>query len=623
MGKITLLNGKVSSSADFDLTVGTTDVITLEAGGYVGIGTTNPAYALDIYRNGADAYLRIHEDAGTHAAGIRFRQGTADYIISANGTEMVFNAQDSGDNFRFQTTGATNHLVLKGSSGNVGIGTSNPSEVLHVYNSQNTGTSIRLENPNAGTGAIAQLSMVADHGASYILNHADARTVTRYSSIAVGGYFEMLAQNATNGLLVGTGTANTNIIFGNNSIARMIIIPDGNVGIGTTAPSNKFHIYTNDTGTNAKLRVENDGTGNAAISFKLTGGVGYSIGINNADSDKFTISNNADSVGSQQLLTILNSTGYVGIGTTNPSSKLQINGTVAEPSTGVINHLALTNQYNGFGLSNNDLDLFAYGNFRFHTYQATGTLLQDVLTIASTSYIGIGNASPLSKLHIKGHVSESHSGSLFRVEGSSGSLFEVIDSLEGSLLSVNDISGLPILEVFSDDRVVMGTFNQNTLVVTGSKVGIGTSTPAYQLEIVPSGMNNIHFSILDEVSNASFQVRGDGFGNAELDMWDGASNNDIHLDTGGVSWFNGGNVGIGTTNPTTKLDVSGSITISETTAQLLLPLSNDATTPTLAFGDGNTGFYESADNQLRCAVGGGARFLVTTGDIQQGATNRW
>ncbi len=142
--------------------------------------------------------------------------------------------------------------------------------------------------------------------------------------------------------------------------------------------------------------------------------------------------------------------------------------------------------------------------------------------------------------------------------GSSGSLFSISDTLIGSLMSVNDISGLPVLEVFSDDRVVMGSFAQNTLVVTGSKVGIGTSTPAYQLEIVPSGMNNIHFSILDEVSNASFQVRGDGFGNAELDMWDGASNNDIHLDTGGVSWFNGGNVGIGTTNPTQKLDIKGS-----------------------------------------------------------------
>ena len=40
------------------------------------------------------------------------------------------------------------------------------------------------------------------------------------------------------------------------------------------------------------------------------------------------------------------------------------------------------------------------------------------------------------------------------------------------------------------------------------------------------------------------------------------------------------------------------------TGQLILPLSNDAVTPSLAFGDGNTGFYESVDNTLRFAAGG-------------------
>jgi len=61
--------------------------------------------------------------------------------------------------------------------------------------------------------------------------------------------------------------------------------------------------------------------------------------------------------------------------------------------------------------------------------------------------------------------------------GSAGSLFSVTDSLSGSLMSVNDQSGLPILEVFSDDRVVMGRYNANTFVVSGSNVGVGTGTP--------------------------------------------------------------------------------------------------------------------------------------------------
>jgi hypothetical protein len=41
------------------------------------------------------------------------------------------------------------------------------------------------------------------------------------------------------------------------------------------------------------------------------------------------------------------------------------------------------------------------------------------------------------------------------------------------LSSINDVSGLPIFEVFSDDKVVMGKFGTNALVVTGSQTGIG------------------------------------------------------------------------------------------------------------------------------------------------------
>ena len=50
-------------------------------------------------------------------------------------------------------------------------------------------------------------------------------------------------------------------------------------------------------------------------------------------------------------------------------------------------------------------------------------------------------------------------------------------------MSVNDISGIPILEVFSDDRVVAGTFGSNALVVNGANVGIGSASPAYKLDV--------------------------------------------------------------------------------------------------------------------------------------------
>ncbi|MEE8575505.1 MAG: hypothetical protein V3T30_08845, partial [Thermodesulfobacteriota bacterium] len=54
---------------------------------------------------------------------------------------------------------------------------------------------------------------------------------------------------------------------------------------------------------------------------------------------------------------------------------------------------------------------------------------------------------------------------------------------------------------------------------------------------------------------------------------------------------------------------------------VLLPLDNDAVTPTLAFGDGDTGFYESNDDCIRVAVAGSSKwafegnyFLSTDGN---------
>lgn len=109
--------------------------------------------------------------------------------------------------------------------------------------------------------------------------------------------------------------------------------------------------------------------------------------------------------------------------------------------------------------------------------------------------------------------------------GNSGSLFGITDSLSGSLMNVNDISGLPILEVFSDDRVVMGTFNRNTLVVTGSRVGIRTNSPTAELDVsgsvlitgslgVSAGITGSLFGTSSFATTASYALASAGGGGA-------------------------------------------------------------------------------------------------------------
>ena len=95
-------------------------------------------------------------------------------------------------------------------------------------------------------------------------------------------------------------------------------------------------------------------------------------------------------------------------------------------------------------------------------------------TLSSTS--GIFSGSGQSILTVIGSGNSSTSP-IFSIQGSQGELFSVTDSLTGSLFSVNDISGLPILEVFSDNTTLMGSYQAPSLNTT-TKVTLTAGTNA-------------------------------------------------------------------------------------------------------------------------------------------------
>ena len=133
------------------------------------------------------------------------------------------------------------------------------------------------------------------------------------------------------------------------------------------------------------------------------------------------------------------------------------------------------------------LSLRSSGDTLFTTTGGTNTLRT---FRTGNILIGSGSTDLGSTLSVIGSslMSGNTSGStLLNVVGSQGQLFSVVDTLTGSLMSVNDITGLPILEVFSDDRVVMGEYATNALVVSGRSTGFGVTPSDPNYRIISSG----------------------------------------------------------------------------------------------------------------------------------------
>jgi hypothetical protein len=139
----------------------------------------------------------------------------------------------------------------------------------------------------------------------------------------------------------------------------------------------------------------------------------------------------------------------MGIGLTGATQKFEVSG------NSVLNGSVTA------GTTNINGNLTVTGNTNVRAFTGTTGYIsgsgQNILTV-----IGSGNST---------------TSPLFTVQGSSGELFSVNDSLVGSLFSVNDISGLPILEVFSDNTTLMGSYQAPSLnTTTRVTLTAGTNT---------------------------------------------------------------------------------------------------------------------------------------------------
>ena len=108
----------------------------------------------------------------------------------------------------------------------------------------------------------------------------------------------------------------------------------------------------------------------------------------------------------------------------------------------------------------------------------SGAIFFDRNVVGASTVAALNSAVRLSYdqgggLNITSYTTATTALDRFSVDGTQGRLFSVTDVLTGSLFSVNDISGLPILEVLDTDTVVAGAYNTNTLIVSGTRIAVG------------------------------------------------------------------------------------------------------------------------------------------------------
>jgi hypothetical protein len=609
-GRITLSGSEFSFSGDEDknitvfsnrlLNLRTNDItrLTITGSGNVGIGTASPGYALDVI-------ARASGEGGVRFWNNRAASSTVDSVaihlnvsntVGMTGGKIVV-AENTNDawptNMQFYINSAGSsyspvEAMRITSAGNVGIGTTSPSALFHVSQAS-AATVLRIGNNSNYDQSILfnggndwSLGMDYSNSNAFVLSNYsslgtnDRLVVTTGGNVGIGTAsptekLHIVGSNAlqiiqsttagqnstlkfittarTWGIGANMGLSNSNLeIYDYTASAnRLTIDSSGNVGIGTTAPS-------------AKLEVADFGGATIKISNKTDGGqtTGDLVGaldyysydadyprtmayVRSYVTEQFgraadlrfaTTATNAVAAEAMRIT----SAGNVGIGTTSPSAKLEVAGNIKgqglyyNGSTG--GELRLDNSYGGgIGYYADEI------GHNFYTW-ISGVGWVNKMAITDAGNVGIGTTSPVS---ISGYTSldinNATNGGLIQLSRAGVGFGQLYNN--ASEVQLRSIAAVPL---------VFGTNSSEKMRITSAgNVGIGTTSPGQKLTLI----------------NGTFQIGGTSTFSDNVEIGRVGSDNNMAFATGGTERMRitaGGNVGIGTTSPASKLEVRGTVT---------------------------------------------------------------
>ena len=424
--------------------------ILLDTNNNVGIGTINPGYKLDVHGSAAFTTGVFFHPSGVVKAAINVAQ-TANQGVNGTAVDDTYQWTTGGKILWSTDNGVTPNLVLN-STGNVGIGTTNPSASLEIKKDVGSQIVNLLKLTNSSTAG--------DPGQSIVFQgYYNSAVISAFQTptFSLGGNLQLQTYNGSN-------TLNTGILLNK----------DGNVGIGTATPIAKLDV-SGDVRVSGVVTASDttlislDGTSAVRQRFFPSSGTGnfnWQIAAQTNVNNGFEITPSSASGGSTfstPAITV-KSDGKVGIGVTGPTRQLDVNKTAIFDSSG---DGTTTNPSLAIGSSEVGFSYIGGQQLAFITNST------EKLRITSAGLVGIGTSSPSADGPLTLTNSTTTNPTIFFERESTNYNGAIQCSAYGTITFYNG----------ADSSVVSGLTPRMTIDGQYGRVGIGVTSPGAKLHV--------------------------------------------------------------------------------------------------------------------------------------------